>query len=99
MSIDVALKAAVPVEGFVALCPVKPEDFAIEPAREAASRGVRGVIITGDSDFAFAEQQEMNAAFDSAGLPCSMRVTFDLGHWFPNDFETQLAAAIAHIEE
>jgi dienelactone hydrolase len=96
-AIDVALNAIVPAIGFIALCPVKPEDFSKECCEDAARRGIRGVLMEGELSGDVPALQEMEAAFKEAGLPCESIINEGIAHWYPADLSEKLDRAIAFI--
>ncbi len=96
-SLEVVLKDALPVKGFVVLCPAKPGD--LDPAEiEAASRrGIRGTLLTTEMDGRLEQQREMAAIMKERGLPLVLHVFPDIGHWYPADLPDRIDGAIAHI--
>ena len=99
ISLAIALDGALSVQGFIALCPRKPENYSLENIKRAGQRGVRGTILSTEMDGAVPVQKEMAEAFESEGLPCEFIVTPNVGHWFPQDFGAQVDKAIGHIRE
>jgi predicted esterase len=98
-TLGIVLDDALPVRGFVVLCPRKPDNFEVEHVRDAKQRGVRGVILTTEMDPELPSQEEMVAAFEKEGLPCRFVVTPNIGHWFPQDFSAQIDQAIDYINK
>lgn len=96
-SLEVVLRDALPVKGFVVLCPAMPEDFTLELARSARGRGVRGTLFTTERDHRVPDQQRMAGIMTEAGLAHEFHIFPDIGHWYPDDFGQQLDAAIRHI--
>ena len=99
MAIDIAAHDVIPVAGFIALKPGGgiPENLNLEAVKKATERGLRGVIITGDKDPSLEDQKKMAKIFDEAGLPNQLVINPDQGHWFSNDFPTQLEKAVDYI--
>lgn len=88
---------AVPVKGFVILCPPMPENVTAAEAAAARERWVRGTIITTGLDNRVPAQRAMADLFRDNGLQYQFVMTPDIGHWYPQDFSEQLDRAIAHI--
>lgn len=96
-ALDVVLRNALPVIGFVALCPAMPEDFSPETVRAARDRGIRGTLLTTELDGRVDQQTRMAEIMAEEGLPYEFSVTPNIGHWYPDDFAERLDRAIAHI--
>jgi len=96
-SLEVVLDNTIPVAGFVALCPAKPDDFAAEKVRGAKERGVRGTLITTEMDNRLPDQKEMAGIMKEKGLPHEFIVTPNIGHWYPENLAEMIDKAIAHI--
>jgi len=97
-AVDLTLAGELPIKGFVALCPeLKPEHFTPENVARAAQRGIRGVFMEGELVMPMADEAEMLAAFEHAGLPCKLVVNQGVGHWFPDDLVAKLNDAVSFI--
>jgi predicted esterase len=96
-ALDLVLEDIVPVRGFVALCPGKPENFSVEAIGAAGDRGLRGTILTTEMDPRVGEQREMVAVMEREGFPHEFHVTPDTGHWYPEDLAERIDEAIRHI--
>ena len=96
-SLVVALDGTLPVRGFVALCPAKPEGFTSERVQAAAQRGLRGTLITTEMDGRLEDQKDMARMFDLEELACEFIVTPNIGHWYPEDLDAQIDRAIERI--
>ena len=96
-SLDVALSGTIQVVGFVALCPGRPESFSDQALAEAATRGLRGSVLTTEMDPRLPEQREMVEAMEKAGLRHRFVITPDVGHWIPDDLGAQLDSSIDFI--
>jgi SAM-dependent methyltransferase/predicted esterase len=93
----VTLDEVLPVAGFVVLCPARPEGFTAEKVREAARRGIRGVLLTTEMDRRLEDQRAMAALMAQEALPCDFLVTPDIGHWYPEDLEAKIDQGIAYV--
>jgi hypothetical protein len=91
------MDATLPVAGFVVLCPARPEGFTAEKVRAAAQRGVRGTLLTTEMDQRLEDQKAMAALMELEGFPCDFVVTPDVGHWYPEDLDTRIDLAVAHV--
>ncbi len=98
MSLDVVFHDVIPVAGFVVNCPVVPADFEAEMAEGVKKRGIRGVVITGSSDWGIERQKAMVEAFTKAGVTHRFTVIDGMGHNMPNDFGARFDAAIADVD-
>ena len=99
MVMDIVFTRAVPLKGFVAVCPGGgiPGALTKENAAKVAEKGVRGYIISGEKDNCLPEQQEVIKIFKEAGFFYQMKVIPGMYHWFPGDFGQQLDLAIEYI--
>jgi predicted esterase len=96
-SLEVVLKNALDVRGFVALCPAMPDGFSPEEVRAARDRGIRGTILTTEMDGRVAQQRHMDEIMTQEGLPHEFFVTPNVGHWYPDDLPLRIDRAITHI--
>jgi predicted esterase len=96
-SLEVVLDDIVPVMGFVVLCPAKPEDFTEQKVAEAKKRGIRGTLLTTEMDPRLPDQKEMVEIMKAQNLPLEFIVTPNIGHWYPEDLDKKIDAAISHI--
>ena len=88
---------AVPVKGFVILCPPMPENITAAEVTAARDRGVRGTIITTELDNRVPAQRAMADLLRDNGLQYQFVMTPNIGHWYPDDFPSRLDGAIEHI--
>lgn len=96
-SLEVVLNNTVSVMGFVVLCPAKPEDFSVQKVAEAKERGIRGTLLTTEMDPRLPDQKEMAEIMKAQDLPLEFIVTPNIGHWYPEDLDKKIDAAISHI--
>ncbi len=96
-ALEVALNNTIPVAGFIALCPAKPESFTAKKVIEMKGRGMRGTILTTEMDPRLPDQKKMNEILEGEGFPCEFFITPDIGHWFPEDLDKKLDSAIDFI--
>jgi len=96
-ALEIVLSKAIPVAGFVALCPDWPESFTAENVRDAKDQGVRGVLITGKEDERHELHNKMVGIFKSEGLSHHYVVLSDGGHSYPEDLERLIDQAIDQI--
>jgi predicted esterase len=97
-ALEVVLKNTLPVRGFVALCPAKPEPFDPEDVSAARDRGIRGTIITTEMDNRIEQQKEVINIFSQQGLQYQFAVTPNIGHWYPKDLGERIDQALLHID-
>jgi acetyl esterase/lipase len=95
----VTLDEVLPVSGFVVLCPARPEGFTAGKVREAARRGIRGVLLTTEMDLRLEDQRAMADLMAQESLSCDFLVTPDIGHWYPEDLDRKIDQAVAYIFE
>jgi predicted esterase len=100
MAIDLAVTGAVPVRGFVAVCPGGP--LTLEPERwepiiaEGEGRGLRGTVIMGGQDRRLAPGTErLVELLRGVGIPCKFEIHPDMGHDYPADFDARLGDHLA----
>lgn len=96
-ALEVALNNTFPVRGFVVLCPAKPDGFSEEKVQAVKNRGVRGVMLTTEMDTRLDAQKEMAEIMKNTGFPYQFFVTPNIGHWFPDDMDKKIDAAIEFI--
>lgn len=97
-TLDIALNHNyIPVKGFIALCPDKPEIFEKENIKTAMDNGIKGVILTGNKDGCYEEQKEIMSTFKEVGLKCEIVVKDNFGHWFPEDLDERIDNALDYI--
>jgi len=103
-AIWLALTAAIPARGFIAVAPGGPmtrQPDAWAPLIEASpARGLRGCLVLGEQDVPNCENGLVLAALLHArGIPCEVEVHPDLGHDFPPGFAHSLGRALRAIGE
>jgi predicted esterase len=98
-SMEIVLRNALTVRGFVALCPGMPEAFTPESVRAARDRGIRGTILTTEMDGRVEQQRRMDEVMTEEGLPHEFHITPNIGHWYPDDLGERIDRAIAHIRQ
>ena len=72
MSIDLAMTQALPVRGFVALCPNKPDSVQPELLENLRDIGLKAVILTGEKDGMLDRQKEMAQDFKECPIALSL---------------------------
>ncbi|MGD2092298.1 MAG: dienelactone hydrolase family protein [Candidatus Aminicenantes bacterium] len=99
MVMDIIFNRAIPLKGFVAVCPGGsiPEALTKGNAAKAAEKGVKGYIISGEKDDFLPEQEEIIKILKEADFPYQMEVMPGMYHWFPSDFGKQLDLAIEDV--
>lgn len=99
LAIELALVGEpIPALGFIAVVPAihDPQRLA-ELAKEAAKRGVTGLVITGEHDHFRSAAQAFSAQAQEAGLKCELQVVPQLGHDFPDDFPSRLGDGLRFL--
>ena len=97
-AVDLTINGIVPARGFIGLCPVTPQEFDVERVKQAAQRGVSGVFVSGDNDFALPKAKDMAAVMEEGNLPLEFTVVPGLGHTYPNDLSQRLDEALTTME-
>jgi len=98
MAIDAAIRNTVPARGFFVCRPSKPENLDKEAVKQAAARGVRGTILTGEGDKTLLTvSEEMSALFKEMGLEHRYIVIPEMGLSIPLDSTEQFRTAVAYI--
>jgi len=88
----------VPARGFFVCRPSKPENLDKEAVKQAAARGVRGTILTGEGDKTLLTvSEEMSALFKEMGLEHRYLIIPEMGLPTPLDSTEQFKTAAAHI--
>jgi len=96
-AIEVVLDNIFPVNGFVVLCPAKPDGFSGDKVEAAKNRGVRGVLLTTEMDNRLDAQKEMAEIMEKTGFLHHFDITPNRGHWFPEDMDKKIDDAIEFI--
>jgi predicted esterase len=99
LSIDLAITQALPLCGFIALCPQKPDSVTQASLQKANEIGLKSVILTGEKDPALPEQRDMLLGFQRANFPHRMHIAPGLGHWFPDDLPRLLNQSLQFLME
>ncbi len=97
LSIDMILAQSIPLKGFVSLCPPMPREFGEKSILNGLQAGCQGVIITGDQDPQYADQQKMISQFKELNFPVDLIVKKGLGHWFPDNLAEYLDKSLNFI--
>lgn len=87
------------VQGYIAVIPSLKVGESLEILSNLKGDHMKGYIVTGDKDPFFKEQEALKRALDEKLMICGMRVTKDLGHFIPQDFQQILKDAISCITE
>ena len=88
---------ALPVSGFVILCPEVPADPSPEAVEKAVRGGIRGSLLTTERDRRLERQRDYVAGLTAQGLDVRLVVTPDIGHWYPENLEELIDGALEHI--
>lgn len=96
-ALAVAFNNAVPVNGFITLCPPIPEGINEALALAAKERNLRGTIISTQMDPRISQQRTFIGMCKNVGLQYQLTVTPDTGHWYPPNLAEKIDQAIAHI--
>jgi predicted esterase len=99
LSIDLSLTQTLPIRGFIALCPRKPESVQTELLKNVREIGLKGVLLTGEKDTSLDSQREMVRNFKDAQLPHRFEITPGMAHWFPENLPAQLNRALEFLLE
>lgn len=99
LGIELAVSQALPIRGFIALCPQRPANVQPQLLKNVQEIGLSGVILTGEDHTELSDQQEMAGAFRRAHIPCQFKVISGLGHGFPADLPNQLNQALHFLQE
>ncbi len=93
----IAFDATIPVTGAILAFPGPPPGLTEAKLRQAAERGLRVALLTGELDGAIKIQKELGVLFDKAGLPNRFVVFPGIGHEFPRDFSNQIDISLQFI--
>lgn len=99
LAVSLALRGS-PLEsrGFIAVVGAPELDATLlAAAARAARRGLRGVFLTGTSDFGRGTVERAHADVTAAGVDARIEVVPGLGHAFPVDFGERLRSALAFV--
>jgi predicted esterase len=96
-ALEIVLSDVIPVAGFIALCPDRPQSLNAENVKDAKNRGVRGVLISAEQDARRSLHDGMVGIFKNEGLPHQYVVIPDLAHTYPEDLDKLIDRAIDQI--
>jgi len=97
-AIDMTFGEALPVAGFICLCPIrKPEHFTSDAVYRAVKRGVRGVFFEGATVWPVEPEEEMANALRDADMPFKLVLSGGVGHTSPPDFDSKLGDALDYV--
>ena len=98
VAIDAAINQIVPVSGFLACCPSKPESLDREMVKQAVQKGVRGTILAGERDKPFLPvAKELDELFTEMKLEHRFIIIPGMGHSIPTNSTEHILNAFAHI--
>lgn len=92
-----AFKQIIPIKGYVALCPVIPDEITILDIKKMEKIGLVGVIITSDIDPRIKSQKGFFKLVKQEGLRTRLITTAKTGHWFPKDLDIKIDLSIKYI--
>ncbi len=97
-STEVALSDALPIKGWIALCPeIKPPSFTRENLERAKGRGLKVVFLEGEQKAWQVDEQAMIDLFTEVGFPHQLVINAGIGHAFPEDLDLKLKNALDFI--
>ena len=88
----------IPVRGFVILCPELPADP--DDARLAllAKRRIRGTLLTTELDRRLERQKAFVKRLNAGKLDVRLKVTPNIGHWYPENLPQLIDQALRHMQ-
>ena len=90
-----------PARGFIAVVPSfgsRTSKFDWEPLlADSAQQGKRGVVITGEKDWALQATQTAVETMHTAGLEVRLEVVPNLGHDYPTDMKKRLKGGLEFV--
>ncbi len=100
-SIDIALSNAIPVKGFISLCPsMIPDAYTPENIKAAVQRGVKGFMMEGEEAKEDIQiEEEILKGFNAEGLQCEFVINKNVGHWYPSDLDEKLVMALEYVSQ
>jgi len=98
LALDIAVNEIIPAAGFVVLHPGGgiPGEMNTDTAAKAGKRSLKGTIIMSEQNKSGEEIDQLQELLKNGKIDYRFIVSGS-GHWYPADFSTQLAAALAHI--
>ena len=88
---------AIPVKGFIILCPPIPENITEKEIDTLKQKGVRGTLITTGRDPRIKAQKGLIEKFKKAGFQYQFSFSEKDGHWYPKDLFDRIDQSLAHI--
>ncbi len=96
-AIDMTFNQVIPVAGFIGVCPGKPREFDAERAGQAKAAGIKGVIISGETDRYRPRQEAMVEIFRQIEFPHRFDIIEGMGHEYPEDLSRRLDEALTYL--
>ncbi len=101
MAIQLALSGAIPVAGFIAVCPGGPNTTTPELwepiIEQAKGRDLRGYLIMGGQDRFVPGTERLVKLLGEAGIQHEFEVHPDMSHDYPSDFRERLDQMLAYV--
>jgi len=94
---SILLDELIPVRGLIGAFPVIPKNLDSDKIKQAAERGVRVAIISGENDWGLKKQKAAAVLFDEQGLQNRFIIFPEKGHEFPDNFSRQIDLSLDFI--
>lgn len=87
----------IPVKGFVILCPELPADPDDAQLTLLARRKIRGTLLTTELDRRIERQKAFVKRLNAGKVAVKLKITPNIGHWYPNDLPQLIDEALKYM--
>jgi predicted esterase len=87
----------IPVRGFVILCPELPADPDDARLARLARRKIRGTLLTTELDRRIERQKAFVRRLNAGKIDVRLKVTPNIGHWYPDNLPQLIDEALRHM--
>ena len=87
----------IPVKGFVILCPELPDDPDDAQLALLAKRKIRGTLLTTELDRRLERQKAFVKRLNAGKVAVELKVTPNIGHWYPKNLPQLIDEALKHM--
>lgn len=87
----------IPIRGFIILCPELPADPDDAQLASLAKRKIRGTLLTTELDRRIERQKAFVRRLNGGRVPVQLKVTPNIGHWYPDNLAQLIDQALKYM--
>ncbi len=91
------ISGIIPIRGFIILCPELPADPDDAQLASLAKRKIRGTLLTTELDRRIERQKAFVQYLNAGRVPVHLKVTPNIGHWYPDNLPQLIDQALKHM--